>query len=83
MTPGSDLGLDGNQLTRKCLTLKGIHNYHPRHLGKALQFLEQHAAGYPYAELVGAAFPLERINEAVETAASGVFVRVAIQQAAT
>ncbi len=83
VTPGSDLGLDGNQLTRKCLTLKGIHNYHPRHLGQALQFLQQHAASYPYAELVGAAFPLERINEAVQAAASGAFVRVAIQQPVT
>ncbi len=83
VTPGSDLGLDGNQLTRKCLTLKGIHNYHPRHLGQALQFLQQHAARYPYAELVGAAFPLERINEAVQAAASGAFVRVAIQQPVT
>lgn len=79
VTPGSNLGLDGNQLTRKCLTLQGIHNYHPRHLGKALRFLQQHAARYPFAELVGAVFPLERINEAIEAAASGRYVRVAVR----
>ena len=79
VTPGSDLGLDGNQLIRKCLTLKGIHNYHPSHLGQALQFLEQHAARYPYAELVGAVFPLGDINQAIEVAAQGQFVRVAIK----
>lgn len=79
VAPGSDLGLDGNQLTRKCLTLKGIHNYRPEHLGQALRFLEAHAADYPYAELTGAAFTVDRINEAVEAAASGKFVRVAVK----
>ena len=79
VSPGSDLGLDGNQLTRKCLTLKGIHNYHPKHLGSALEFLERNATRYPYADLVGAAFPLEEINRAVETAAAGEFVRVAVK----
>ncbi len=79
VSPGSDLALDGNQLTRKYLTLKGIHNYHPKHLGKALEFLERNAATYPYAELVGAAFPLEEINQAVDVAAAGQFVRVAVK----
>lgn len=82
VTPGSDLGLDGNQLTRKCLTLKGIHNYHPKHLGKAIGFLEANAARYPYAELVGEVFPLEQINEAVQAAASGRCVRVAVKPTA-
>ncbi len=82
VSPGSDLGLDGNLLTRKCLTLKGIHNYHPRHLGQAIQFLDRHAARYPCAELVGAAFPLFQINDAVTAAASGRFVRVAIKPVA-
>ena len=79
VTPGSDLMLDGNQLTRKCLTLKGIHNYHPKQLGKALEFLRRNAARYPYAELVGAVFPLEQINQAIEAAATGRFVRVAVR----
>lgn len=79
VAPGSDLRLDGNLLTRKCLTLKGIHNYHPRHLATAIEFLERHAAQYPFAELVGASFPLAQINEAVAAAASGRFVRVAVK----
>ena len=29
VTPGCDLGIDGNLLIRKCLTVKGIHNYRP------------------------------------------------------
>lgn len=79
VTPGSHLGLDGNQLTRKCLTVRGIHNYHPKHLGMALKFLEEHAAKYPYQELVGTVFPLSKINEAIETAMSGDYVRVGIR----
>ena len=78
VSPGSDLGLDGNQLTRKCLTLKGIHNYRPEHLGKALRFLEEHAGHYPYAELVGMTFSLDQINQAVEAAASAKFIRVGV-----
>lgn len=79
VTPGADLGIDGNQVTRKCLTIKGIHNYKPAHLGAALQFLGNHYEEYPYTELVGKTYPLSKINEAVETAESGKYIRVGIQ----
>ena len=36
--PDSALGVEGNQITRKCLTIKGIHNYSPEHLGEAVRF---------------------------------------------
>lgn len=78
VTPGSHLGIDANLLTRGTLTMKGIHNYHPDHLAQALRFLEQHAHHYPYNEIVGATFPLDEINEAVQAAASGKHVRVAV-----
>ncbi len=67
------------QLTRKCLTIKGIHNYKPEHLGKALRFLETHWQKYPYAELVGRTFPLSQINEAVRVGASSRYIRVGIR----
>ncbi len=76
--PGSYLGLDGNQVTRKCLTIKGIHNYKPEHLGVALQFLETHWQKYPFDRLVGAEYPLDEINKAISAAASGEHVRVAL-----
>ena len=78
VTPGSNLNIDGNTLARNYLTLTGIHNYHPDHLAKALEFLEHHSHKYPYDELVGAKFPLEDINEAVRVAAQGKHVRVAV-----
>ncbi len=78
VSPGQTFTLEGNQVTRKCLTIKGIHNYRPEHLGKALALLAACAADYPYAEIVGAAFPLSQINEAVAEAATGKHIRVAV-----
>lgn len=78
VTPGSDLGIDGNQLTRKYLTVKGIHNYNPKHLGMALKFLEKYSQKYPYNELVGKIFSLSMINEAVELASTGKYIRIGV-----
>ncbi len=78
VTPGNPLDIDGNTLTRKCLTLRGIHNYRPEHLGQALRFLETTAGRYPYAALVGAVYPLEDLEAAFETAESGAYVRVGV-----
>ncbi len=78
VSPGATLPLEGNQLTRKYLTVKGIHNYRPEHLGEALQFLDTHASSYPYADLVGDIFALDDINKAVEVAASAKFIRVGV-----
>jgi len=79
VTPGSDLEIDGNQLTRKYLTVKGIHNYHPKHLGMALQFLEKYAKKYPFDQLVGKVFPLSGINDAIAMAETGKYTRIAIK----
>ena len=76
---GSRFELDGNQLTRKVLTLKGIHNYAPKHLGQALQFLAACADKYPYGDIVGKTFGLDQINDAVAEAATGRHVRVAVR----
>ena len=80
--PGCALEIDGNQVTRKCLTIKGIHNYRAEHLGKAIGFLK-HAEQLPYARLVERAYPVAEINDAVQAAASGKYVRVAITQGAS
>jgi alcohol dehydrogenase len=77
--PGSDLGIDGNQLTRKYLTIKGVHNYHPRHLGTALRFLERYSQKYPYDELVGRVLPLSQINKAIDAASTGEDIRIGVR----
>ena len=78
VSPGNDLGIDGNLLSRKCLTITGIHNYRPDHLLQGLRFLEQNAKKYPFADLVSSRFSLNDINQAIEAAATGEHVRVAV-----
>ena len=78
VTPGSDLGIDGNQLTRKYLTIKGIHNYNPKHLGMALRFLEKNSRKFPYDELVARVLPLSQINGAIELASTGRHIRIGV-----
>lgn len=45
------------QIVRRCLTLRGVHNYAPRHLQAALQFLANHR-NIPFNQLVGEWQPL-------------------------
>jgi Zn-dependent alcohol dehydrogenase len=73
------VGIDGNQLTRKYLTIKGVHNYHPRHLGTALRFLERYSQKYPYDELVGRVLPLSQINKAIDAASTGKHIRIGVR----
>ncbi|MBI1320536.1 MAG: alcohol dehydrogenase catalytic domain-containing protein [Candidatus Hydrogenedens sp.] len=79
VTPGAKFELDGNTLTRKCLTLTGVHNYAPRHLHDGLAFLEATHARYPYEALVGAEFSLDEIGAAIDEARSGRHLRVAVR----
>jgi putative phosphonate catabolism associated alcohol dehydrogenase len=52
------------QVVRRCLTLRGLHNYAPRHLQAALAFLESHPE-FPFASVVAGWRPLDRVAEAV------------------
>ena len=81
VNPGNFLDvIDANQIIRKYITIKGIHNYHPDHLGKALNFLESKYNKYPFNEIVGIVYSLENINKAVDDASSGKYIRVGIRQ---
>ena len=76
--PDSALAVTGEQIVRKCLTLRGVHNYGPRHLDLAIDFLERTAARYPYEQLVSEPLPLTRLDEAFELARSRRYPRVAV-----
>ncbi len=78
VNPGSEFQVDGNDLIRKLITLRGVHNYHPRHLVQAVDFVTQQSSVYPFGELVDAVFPLEQINEAFAQAAQRSVLRAAI-----
>ena len=58
------LPLHAEQLVRRLLTIRGVHNYRPEHLAQAVGFLERsdHRA---FAALVGETVPLEQAAEAL------------------
>ena len=70
--------LDPETIIRKMLTLKGVHNYAPHHLGEAIDFLEKTQKEFPYDEIVGEVYPLASLSDAISSAASGKFLRVGI-----
>lgn len=70
--------IDTNLILRKLITLRGVHNYHPRHLVEALEFVVANRARYPFHELVDGRYPLERVGEAMVDAAARHVLRAAI-----
>lgn len=78
VSPGGEVALDPEALVRNHLTLRGVHNYAGRHLEKAVEYLSGAWHSYPFAGLVGETFPLERIDDALELAATGRHPRVAL-----
>ena len=77
--PASQLDLTGEQIIRKCLTIRGVHNYGPRHLDQAVAFLQQTAQRYPYASLVSPPLPLDRLDQAFDLARQRTYHRVSVQ----
>lgn len=77
--PQSAVELTGESVIRKCLTIRGVHNYGPRHLKAAVDFLSAHVGDFPWTQLVSPPFPLERMDEAIELAKTGNWPRVSVQ----
>ncbi len=78
VTPGAEATLDFNLLLRRCLTLTGVHNYHPRHLIQALDFVLAQRSRFPFAELVDGRYRLEEIDRAFADAAACHVLRAAV-----
>jgi hypothetical protein len=70
--------LDANLLLRKLLTLRGVHNYHPRNLVEALDFVVANRTRYPFGELVDGKYPLAQVGQAMADAAARRVLRAAI-----
>lgn len=78
VNPDADFTVDGNMLLRRWITLRGIHNYHPRHLVQALDFVMANRERFPFADLVDGIFKLEQLDEAFHKAATHQVLRAAI-----
>ena len=76
--PNAHITVDAHQLVTKCVTLRGIHNYHHTALGASIRFVEESRSRYPFAELIGETYQLAEINTAFEHAFRQEVLRVAI-----
>ena len=77
--PGPLMAIAPEDLVRRMLTIRGLHNYLPTDLEHALRFLEEAHHRYPFGKLVSRSFSLEQIQEAFEYAVERQPVRVAIR----
>ena len=77
--PATILDLTGEAVVRRCLTIRGFHNYAPRHLERAVAFLHEHLAGYPWGSLVSDVLPLAQLPAAFDLARTQRWPRVAVR----
>lgn len=76
--PGAEVKIDAHDLVKKWITLRGIHNYHPKHLIQALDFVMSNRERFPFKDIVDAKFRLDQLDEAFEKAANHHVLRAAI-----
>lgn len=76
--PDTPISLLPEQIVRRHLTIRGIHNYAPRHLLSAVQFLAAHHQDAPFAELVSCWYPLSEIQDAFAASAHFGTIRVGV-----
>jgi threonine dehydrogenase-like Zn-dependent dehydrogenase len=75
--PGAVLG--GHDLVRRCLTVRGVHNYAPRHLARAVEFVATHRTRLPLNDLVDVVVPLDEAETALRLAAERRALRPAVR----
>lgn len=76
--PTPAVALDPERVVRRMLTIRGVHNYGPTDLMRAVEFLAGPGRRYPFASLVTGSFGLEQANEAFEYARMHRGARVAV-----
>jgi putative phosphonate catabolism associated alcohol dehydrogenase len=78
VNPDAQVTLDANLLVKKWITLRGIHNYHPRHLVQALDFVLSNRRRFPFHEIVDSRFSLQELDLAFKRASERTVLRAAI-----
>jgi alcohol dehydrogenase len=78
VAPVGTVPFNPEQAVRRMLTLRGVHNYHPRDLAAALAFLAGAGRAYPWEGLLAGEFPLEWAERAFAAAHARPGVRVAV-----
>lgn len=78
VNPDANVTIDVNRILRKLLTLRGVHNYHPRNLIEALDFVHANRKRFPFHDLVDGKYPLDQVGKAMQDAAERRVLRAAI-----
>jgi len=78
VNPEANVTIDANMLVRKWITVRGIHNYHPRHLIQALEFVLANRGRFPFKQIVDSKFALGELDVAFKRAAERSVLRAAI-----
>ena len=78
VNPDAFVRIDANQVLRKLLTLRGVHNYHPRNLAEALDFVLANRKRFPFHDLVDGKYRLADVGQAMADAAARKVLRAAI-----
>jgi putative phosphonate catabolism associated alcohol dehydrogenase len=76
--PNKPVPVDAQQVVRKVLQIRGLHNYNYEDFETATAFIEQHYKTYPFEALIEKEYDLENIDDAFAFAASDRPVRVGI-----
>jgi alcohol dehydrogenase len=79
VAPVGTIELDPEEAVRRMLTIRGVHNYHPRDLSAAVAFLAGPGRGFPWSNLVAAEYPLEETELAFAHAHREPGARVAVR----
>ncbi|MEQ9441713.1 MAG: zinc-binding dehydrogenase [Cyclobacteriaceae bacterium] len=73
-----NISINAEQIVRKLLTIKGLHNYIPQDLASAINFLQRTHSIYPFKALVGKEFPLQQLKAAFEEGNQGRYYRIGV-----
>ncbi len=76
--PSPTVAFDPEQMVRRCMSIRGVHNYATEDLVYAIHFLQTSQHLYSFASLVEKSFGLDEANEAIDYANASRPVRTAI-----
>lgn len=79
--PAADTRINLERVVRRLIGIRGVHNYAPRHLLEAVDFLEEHGGRFPFAGMVDGWHDLSEHARALEAAAAPGAGRVGFRMA--
>ena len=77
--PTDSLPLSPEMVVRRCLTIRGVHNYIPTDLAAAVDWLNQNHGQFPFAEMIGSTYALADADRAFRYAEEHRPIRIAIR----